>query len=152
MELNIDKLAKDDEKDYFKLIKKLWNDILDDEINAIIKASYQKKNIVYVAKIKGQVVGFLNTSIRHDYVEGSTKKQTGYIEGIYVEESFRKKQIAKKLVHFAIDAFYSQRITEVGSDVNVENVDSMAFHEKIGFKDVGTIKHYLYQKSNTITN
>jgi aminoglycoside 6'-N-acetyltransferase I len=146
MELNIDKLKKDDEKDYFKLIKKLWNDIVDDEINAITKASYQNKDIVYVAKVKGQVVGFINTSIRHDYVEGSTKNQTGYIEGIYVEEPFRNNQIAKRMVHFAIDAFYSQGIIEVGSDVEIDNTDSMAFHEKIGFKDVGTIKHYLYQK------
>ena len=146
MDIWIGKLKKADEQDYFKLIKKLWNDILDEEINAITEASFQNKNIVYVAKMKSQVVGFLNTSIRHDYVEGSTKNQTGYIEGIYVEEAFRNNQIAKQMVHFAINAFYTQGIIEVGSDVEIDNTDSMAFHERIGFEDVGTIKHYMYRK------
>ena len=137
-------LEKKYEEDYKTLVKKLWSDIKDEELNKIIQDHYLSKEMIFLfISIKEEsAVGFINTSIRNDYVEGCDSLGVGYIEGIYVCEPYRRNQIAYKLMQEAIKYFKTLGLNQIGSDTEVENVMSQIFHKSIGFKEVSTIKHY----------
>ena len=129
--------------DYREMIKLLWSDIKDIEINELIEAHSSNKEQIYLAIDNEKAIAFLNTSIRTDYVEGSGSSKTGYIEGIYVLEEYRHQSIANNLLSTAFSHFKEMGINEVGSDVELENKISSVFHEKVGFKEVSRNIHYL---------
>ncbi len=128
---------------YKETIKILWDDIEDREILEIIDEHKNKEHKIFLAVNKEEVVGFLNTSIRNDYVEGSDSSRTGYIEGIFVKKAFRKQEIGVKLLNESYKYFKSINITEVGSDAFIDNVVSDNFHKAVGFKEVSINRHYL---------
>lgn len=122
-------------KQYISLIKSLWNDITLNEIEQIITEHFEKNNTIFLAVIKDRAIGFLNSSIRTDYVEGSQSSPVGYIEGLYVQEAYRMKQVATKLVETTINYFRQIGLSEIGSDTEFANTISASFHKKLGFKE-----------------
>lgn len=138
-------LEKKYEKSYKRLVRLLWNDIEEKELDDIITSHYngKEKIFIFVGMKEERAIGFINTSIRNDYVEGCTSLGVGYIEGIYVCEPYRRNQIAYKLMKHAKSYFRSLGLTEIGSDTEIENEMSQIFHKAIGFKEVNTIKHYI---------
>ena len=44
------------------------------------------------------VIGFANTALRFDYVEGCQLSPFTYLQGIFVEKSYRKNHYGKELV------------------------------------------------------
>lgn len=91
----------------------------------------------------GRAVAFAAVSIRSDYVEGSHSRPVGYIEGIYVDEAYRHRGIARKLVQAGEDWAKERGCSEMGSDTWEWNKDSIAFHQKIGFSRGETIVHFI---------
>lgn len=81
-------------------------------------------------------VGYVNVSIRHDYVAGVESSPAGFLEAVYVVPQRRKQGIAAALVREAEQWVLAQGCTEMGSDALLENADSHAFHAKLGFKEV----------------
>jgi aminoglycoside 6'-N-acetyltransferase I len=130
-------------KQYKAIIKMLWDDIEISEITSLTNNHNQGKEFIFLAIDENDVIGFLNTSIRVDYVEGSNSDETGYIEGIFVKEEYRKQQVAKKMLEEALKYFQTKNITEVGSDTHVDNLLSSKFHRKVGFKEVEVNRHYI---------
>jgi len=129
---------------YKSTIKLLWSDIDDKEIISLTDNHELEKETIFLALNNlDEVIGFLNTTIRVDYVEGSDSDKTGYIEGIFVKEPYRKQHIGIQLLEEAYNHFKIKNITEVGSDANVDNLLSDAFHKKVGFKEVEVIRHYI---------
>ena len=55
-------------------------------------------------------------------------------DALYVEPSYRRNGIAKKLFDEAFRELGARGIKEFDSTVNTENADSLSFHEKYGFK------------------
>lgn len=138
VELNKEHIAE-----YKEIVKCLWKDIQAHEIDEIIMDHNLGKSKVYVYIQEKKVVGFVNLSVRNDYVEGATTKAVGYVEGIYVCELNRRNQVAYKLINEGISFFKSLGIKELGSDTEIENEMSQIFHKAIGFHEVSTIKHYI---------
>lgn len=132
-----------DLEEYKSLIQELWNDVEDKELIEIVSDSLTTHNKVFVAEDNSTLIGFLNTSIRTDYVEGASTNKTGYIEGIFVVKEYRKKHVASNLLETAFEYFKSLSITEVGSDIELDNTVSKEFHEKVGFKEMSRNIHYL---------
>lgn len=128
---------------YTRLLKLLWNDIDDDNIDQLITSHNMNKEKCFLYLLDDNPIGFINLSIRNDYVEGSSSNGVGYIEGIYVCEPHRRNQIAYKLVTYAVSFFKSMGLTEIASDTEIENDMSQIFHKAIGFKEVSVIKHYI---------
>ena len=127
-----------------KLALKLWPDntwnTLRPEFEELLES---EKDIVYLANVEGSYVGFIHMSIRTDYVEGSSSSPVGYVEGIYVEDNFRNKGIAKKLVQAGEHWSKALGCTEIASDTQLDNYESQQFHEKIGFREAGRIVAYI---------
>lgn len=91
----------------------------------------------------GEPIGFVELSVRHDYVEGSSTSPVPYVEGIFVEEAHRGKGVARALIEVGYSWARDKGYREVGSDVELHNTASMAFHEAIGFTEVGRVVSYI---------
>lgn len=129
-------------KEYHRLITSLWSDISEEDIKEIIQHHVLGKEKIFLY-VLDEVVGFINVSIRNDYVEGCSSLGVGYIEGIYVCERVRRNQVAIQLVEHAVDYFKSIGLQEIGSDTEIDNEISQFFHKAIGFKEVGRNVHYI---------
>lgn len=130
--------------DLVNLACQLWPDAADDELaHEFGKQMGAATNEFGLAIEEGQAVGFIQISIRQDYVEGSEDHPAGYIEGIYVKPGSRKKGVGKSLLAYAKMWCRLRGLKEIGSDADVSNIESHAFHESCGFKEVGKNIHFI---------
>jgi len=84
-------------------------------------------------------IGFAQCQLRHDYVEGTDSSPVGYLEGIFVEEPHRRKGCARALLAACQDWAKEQGCVEFASDCELDNVESLAFHLKMGFIEANRI-------------
>lgn len=85
------------------------------------------------------VVGFAQTSLRHDYVEGSHHSPTAYLEGIYVMEAYRSRGFASALLTACENWAREQNCFQLASDCEISNSSSLVFHLKCGFNEANRI-------------
>lgn len=119
---------------------KLWPDNSHNDLYDEFKNS---NHIFFGATFNNYLIGFIQISIRTDYVNGSTTSPVGFIEGIFVDENYRKKGIARKLVDRAVSYFKNEGIKEIASDVLIDNIDSQNFHKSIGFEEIERVVCYI---------
>ena len=81
-------------------------------------------------------IGFAQCQLRHDYVEGTSTSPVGFLEGLWVEEAHQRQGVATQLVHACEDWARSVGCTEFGSDCELDNEASLAFHLASGFEEV----------------
>ena len=84
-------------------------------------------------------IGFAQCQLRHDYVEGTDSSPVGYLEGIFVEEPHRRKGCARALLAACEAWAKEQGCTEFASDCELDNVESLAFHLRMGFIEANRI-------------
>lgn len=92
---------------------------------------------------KDQLKGFMNISLRNDYVQGGTTSPICYIEGIYVRPEYRKHGVAKKLIKIAEQWALKKGCTELASDAELSNIKSQKFHKKLGFREVNRTANFI---------
>lgn len=83
-----------------------------------------------------EAIGFAQCQLRHDYVEGTSTSPVGFLEGLWVEEAHQRQGVATQLVHACEDWARSMGCTEFGSDCELDNDGSLAFHLSCGFEEV----------------
>lgn len=86
-----------------------------------------------------EALGFIQLTLRRDYVEGSHTSPVGYIEGIYVKEGYRRNSIALALLTQGEQWAESLGCSELGSDCVIENTLSIDFHQAMGFTEAERI-------------
>lgn len=86
-----------------------------------------------------EAVGFAQCQLRHDYVEGTEGSPVGYLEGIYVDEDWRGKGIARQLLAACENWARAQGCAEFASDCELTNAGSLAFHLNVGFQEANRI-------------
>lgn len=127
-----------------RLMKELWPesnvDALKQEARNIIKSPNQT---AFILSIDNRYVGFINVSIRSDYVPGAIHSPVGYIEGIYIKSRYRHRGLARKLVEHATGWFVANGCKEIGSDTEIENISSQNWHQTMGFTKKSTLVHYI---------
>lgn len=97
------------------------------------------ESALFVAKENGHVIGFAQSAIRIEYVEGASSSPVGYLEGIFVEENHRQRRVGKALVD-ACERFAKEKgCLEFASDCELQNVKSIAFHRGAGFNEANRI-------------
>ena len=93
----------------------------------------------FLACEAGVPVGFAQCQLRHDYVEGTETSPVGYLEGIYVKAPFRRRGVAGQLLR-ACEAWAGRMgCTELASDCELNNMDSLSFHLRMGFEEANRI-------------
>lgn len=90
----------------------------------------------FLALDSDKAVGFAQCQLRHDYVEGCETSPVGFLEGIYVEDRYRRSGVARALLSACEDWARSVGCTEFASDCELDNHDSLAWHLKAGFEEV----------------
>ena len=92
-----------------------------------------EKEIGLLYEKDGKYIGYMNLSIRSDYVNGTDTSPVAFIEAIYVLPEYRKQGIAREFVGYA-EQFARQRgLRQLASDCLIENQMSENFHKSCGF-------------------
>lgn len=130
-------VTDDNKREWANLCAELWPHHTADEMLAEMADGGYENEFLYC--INGEAAAFVSLSLRNDYVEGTSTRPVGYIEGIYVRPAHRKKGIAKELVAFAGEWSRTRGCRELASDCLLENEASRLFHRRVGFKEANTI-------------
>ena len=136
------------QSDFIALLKmslKLWTDIDKIKLKELLdQSSKSEKHKIIIAKDSENIsVGFSIFSIRTDYVEGADKSPTGYLEGIFVEQDYRKKGIAMEFIRLGEKWCKEKGCSQIGSDTWLTDKDSREFHKKAGFWEEEEVVHFL---------
>jgi len=93
----------------------------------------------FLAIENDEYIAFAYLSLRNDFVEGATSYPIAYLEGIYVKESYRKTGIASKLIQRSEQWAEQSGSSQLASDVELNNEQSIQFHKRSGFKEENRI-------------
>ncbi|URZ87928.1 aminoglycoside 6'-N-acetyltransferase [Floricoccus penangensis] len=122
------------------LAKSLWPDNnLDDLREEFTGILNDKEAAIFLQEDNGEFIGFAQCQLRHDYVEGCDSSPVGYLEGIYIKENRRRQGFAHDLLKACQKWACESDCLEFASDCELDNLDSLAFHLKMGFMEVNRI-------------
>lgn len=82
-----------------------------------------------------EAVGFVEASLRTDYVNGTKSTPVVFLEGVYVLPAERRSGIGARLVAEVENWARSLGCSELASDAELDNRMSHAFHRSIGFEE-----------------
>lgn len=123
-----------------KLANFLWKDSTIDKLSRdFSELLINKDSLVLLKLINNDVIGFAQCQLRYDYVEGTTSSPVGYLEGIYINEKYRKHGFAKELLFECEKWAKSKNCTEFASDCEIDNIESFLFHKAIHFTEANRI-------------
>lgn len=139
----IEKLSIDNYEECAKLANLLWPDNeyqeLANNFKDIINSDKETCFLYFNIESKKEYIGFLQVSLRFDYVEGSNSSPVTYIEGIYVVDEYRRIGIAHTLVNVAKEWGKEKGCSEIASDCELSNQLSIDFHKSIGFEEANRL-------------
>lgn len=142
--MNFCEISEDNFDEWLSMGLALWpraKKTLKKEFQANLKSDKYKHFLAQ--NEKGEYLGFINLSLRSDYVQGASSSPVGYVEGIYVKLKYRKQGVAKELIKQGEKWAKKQGCKELGSDAELRNIDSQKFHKNLGFKKDDVIVHYI---------
>lgn len=123
-----------------KLALKLWPGHEEAELKEELSEILSKPDAAFfLAENEGEAVGFSQCQLRYDYVEGTESSPVGYLEGIFVDEACRRQGIARGLLAACQDWAREQGCQEFASDCELSNLESLAFHLRLGFVEANRI-------------
>ena len=115
-----------------KYDKNLRNDYI---ITNYFEDKYQNEdNILLIAKQDENVIGYAYCKI-NELPGGPIISKVTLLDGIFVEEKYRKQKIATKLINECKN--WSTKIGATYFEIKVakENINALKLYEQIGFKD-----------------
>jgi aminoglycoside 6'-N-acetyltransferase I len=103
------------------------------------KLAKNDEAVCFIKYVDDKPIAFAQCQLRHDYVEGTDSSPVGYLEGIYVQEKYRKNGYAAELLSECEKWAKENGCTEFASDCELENIDSLRFHMALGFEEANRI-------------
>jgi aminoglycoside 6'-N-acetyltransferase I len=89
----------------------------------------------------GASLGFAEIAIR-PYANGCDSQPVAFLEGIWVDEPFRRRGIGARLIEH-IEAFLAARgFSELGSDTPLDNLSSQDAHRRWGFAETERVVYF----------
>ncbi len=131
--------------DWLQLRQLLWSDASEaehlEEMESFL--SQPEKYAQFVLRDEhGQALGFIEASIRTDYVNGTETSPVAFLEGIYVRPRARRKGVACRLVQAVEHWARSNGISELASDALTRNRTSHAVHKSLGFVETERVVYF----------
>lgn len=90
----------------------------------------------------GRAAGFVEASLRTDYVNGTDSSPVAFLEGIYVAPSYRRQGVGRLLVAAVAAWARARGCSELASDAPLDNVASHAMHTALGFEETGRVVYF----------
>ena len=123
-----------------KLALQMWEDNTLEGLTAdLAEIIANPESAVFLLYDGDMAIGFAQCQLRYDYVEGTDSSPVGYLEGIFVEESYRNKGCAKDLLKQCEAWAKNMGCIEFASDCELDNTGSLAFHLKMGFEEANRV-------------
>lgn len=82
----------------------------------------------------GKIVGFVEAGLRSTADGCDWARAVGYIEGWYVAESHRRRGVGAQLIAAAENWAREQGCTEMASDTQIDNTQSLQAHLRLGYE------------------
>ena len=140
MDIMLKQATRSDAVDVASLALLLWPDhTLEEFINEMEKLIESPDAAIFLAFAGEEAIGFAQCQLRQDYVEGTDTSPVGYLEGLYVKESYRKQGYAKLLIAHAEQWVRNKGCQEFASDCELDNEESLAMHLRLGFTEANRI-------------
>jgi len=89
-----------------------------------------------------RAVGFIEASLRTDYVNGTEGSPAAFLEGIYVHPPNRRCGVARTLLDAVSGWAVSHRVHEFASDAGLENELSHEVHKALGFAESERVVYF----------
>ena len=93
---------------------------------------------MFCYKKNNKIIAFISYSIIYERAE---------LNYIVVDEKYRRKGIAQKLLDFALDDLKNNMVENFSLEVNVNNKDAIKFYLKNGF-EIKTVRSNYYKDSD----
>jgi aminoglycoside 6'-N-acetyltransferase I len=136
----IEEISQNNLRNLATLFLALWPACdFNEELEECEQILHAENETCFLIKAQDNDIAFIHVAIRTDYVEGSTQSPTAYIEGLFVKESFRNTGISRLLLNLAEKWGKQKHCTQLASDTELDNLNSIAFHQKVGFEEVNRI-------------
>lgn len=136
-------LRETDLEEWLRMRKVLWdgNDDFDHRTEMLDILGHPDTQLVLVADDgKGRLIGFLEASIR-PFAEDCETDHVGYVEGWYVEGPHRRNGVGRELAAAAEQWARKKGCTEMASDAEIGNEQSIAAHARLGYKETSRLVH-----------
>ena len=135
--MEIRKATTSDSLTLAKLACCMWGSTADEREPEFAELTASPEAACFLAMDGDKAVGFAQCQLRHDYVEGCETSPVGFLEGIYVDDALRRSGVARALLSACEEWAKSVGCTEFASDCKIDNHDSLAWHLKNGFEEMG---------------
>ena len=132
--------ASTDARELARLAIQMWTDNTLDGLEADFSEIIRSENAVcFIKYAEDKPIGFAQCNLRYDYVEGTKTSPVGFLEGIFVQEEFRRRGYARELLTECEKWAKEKQCTEFASDCELDNYDSFKFHSAMGFDEANRI-------------
>jgi aminoglycoside 6'-N-acetyltransferase I len=134
-----------DQSGWLEMRMALWPDATADEHRgymAISLAQPERFLQLMMYDERRQPIGFIEGSIRGDYVNGTETSPVGFVEGVYVIPALRRLGIARQLFAAIGDWAKARGCRELASDALLENEASQRAHRALGFEETERVVYF----------
>ena len=102
----------------------------------------RRGHLVRLATEEGSAVGFVEASMRVDYVNGTESSPVAFLEGLYVVPERRRAGVARALVEAVVEWARGAGCRELASDSLLENPAAHAAHRALGFEETERVVYF----------
>jgi aminoglycoside 6'-N-acetyltransferase I len=145
MKTTIERCASLDQPGWLQMRMALWPDATADDHRAYMAISLaQPERFLQLMMYdeQHQPIGFIEGSIRGDYVNGTETSPVGFVEGVFVIPAWRCKGIARQLFAAIGDWARARGCRELASDALLANEASQRAHRSLGFEETERVVYF----------
>ena len=143
--LHIERCSSLDQPGWLEFRLALWPDADSDDHRgymAISLAQPERFLQLMIYDDQRRPVGFIEGSIRSDYVNGTESSPVGFVEGVYVAPAWRRKGVARQLYAAIGDWAKARGCRELASDALLDNETSQRAHKRLGFRETERVVYF----------
>ncbi len=137
-------VAPGDRSELLRMRMRLWPDSEPEEVDDLLAAledGATDYTVLVAERRAGKLRGFAEVGLRSS-AEGCLSSPVGYLEGIWVDPDARRSAVGRALVRAGEAWAVARGCTEFASDCQLDNEATRAFHQAVGFAEVGRIVCY----------
>lgn len=141
----IERCNSPDQPGWLGMRQALWSDATVDEHRAYMALSlaHPERYVQFLVYDENrQPLGFMEGSIRSDYVNGTESSPVAFVEGVYVNPAWRRHGVARQLFEAVADWARTRGCRELASDALLDNVVSQRAHLALGFRETDRVVYF----------